>query len=74
MKASAASFGFRYDYAQRRLHAGVAVEVHVYPGAPHGFDLLLPGTGVANRGRADLDDWLGRALALRHRSGDPNRP
>jgi acetyl esterase/lipase len=50
------------DYAHRLLHAGVPVELHVYPGAPHGFDLLLPGTGVAGRARAHLDDWLGRNL------------
>jgi acetyl esterase/lipase len=50
------------DYAHRLLHAGVPVELHVYPGAPHGFDLLLPGTGVATRARAHLEEWLGRNL------------
>jgi acetyl esterase/lipase len=28
------------DYARRLIDAGVSVELHVYPGAVHGFDLL----------------------------------
>jgi acetyl esterase/lipase len=30
------------DYAVRLLWAGVATELHVFPGACHGFDSLLP--------------------------------
>jgi acetyl esterase/lipase len=30
------------DYARRLLGAGVATELHVYPGAFHGFDLIAP--------------------------------
>lgn len=30
------------DYALRLLRAGVATELHVFPGACHGFDSLLP--------------------------------
>jgi acetyl esterase len=30
------------DYASRLLGAGVATELHVYPGTCHGFDSLLP--------------------------------
>jgi acetyl esterase/lipase len=30
------------DYATRLMRAGVATELHVYPGTCHGFDSLLP--------------------------------
>jgi acetyl esterase len=30
------------DYAQRLLRAGVSTELHVFAGACHGFDSLLP--------------------------------
>ena len=32
------------EYAKRLNQAGVPVELHVYPGGPHGFDTLAPGT------------------------------
>lgn len=46
------------DYATRLLRAGVPTELHVYPGAPHGFDLMMPGTQLARRARRHLDEWL----------------
>ena len=49
-------------YAQRLGRAGVSTELHVYPGAPHGFDGMMPGSGVARRARAAMDEWLGRML------------
>ena len=51
------------DFAVRLRHAGVPVELHVYPGAPHGFDSLMPGTRVARKMRADMTDWLVHQLA-----------
>lgn len=36
-------------YAQRLLAAGVPVELHVYPGCPHAFDLLVPDADVSQR-------------------------
>jgi acetyl esterase/lipase len=50
-------------YAQQLNHAGVEVELHVYPGAPHGFDALLPGTDVARRCSADMNAWMSRKYA-----------
>ena len=46
------------DYANRLRHAGVPVEMHVYPGAPHGFDGLTPGTAIAKRANRDIGEWL----------------
>jgi acetyl esterase/lipase len=50
------------DYAMRMTHAGVPTELHVYPGAPHGFDSLVPGSGVSRRAQAAMDAWLERML------------
>ena len=47
------------DYAVRLRQAGVPVELHVYPGAPHGFDALLPGLAISRRAQRDMEDWLG---------------
>lgn len=50
------------DYAVRLRHAGVPVELHVYPGAPHGFDSLLPNLAITRRASRDIDDWLAARL------------
>ena len=47
------------DYAVRLRHAGVPVELHVYPGMPHGFDALLPDIPTSMRAMRDMEDWLG---------------
>jgi acetyl esterase/lipase len=39
------------DYASRLLSAGVATELHVFPGAPHGFDSFAPGSTLGRRAR-----------------------
>ncbi|OMC12813.1 alpha/beta hydrolase [Mycolicibacter heraklionensis] len=36
-------------FAQRLIAAGVPVELHVYPGCPHAFDLLAPDAEVSQR-------------------------
>ncbi len=48
-------------YARRLIHAGVAAELHVYPGAFHGFP-LAPGTHLATTAERDRIDALRRAL------------
>jgi acetyl esterase/lipase len=56
--------GFRdedIDYALRLNQAGVPCELHVYPGAPHGYG-LAPNAAVSGRSRTDQLDWLTRQL------------
>ncbi len=52
--------GFRdedIDYAVRLNQAGVPTELHVYPGAPHGYQLFVD-SAVARQSRRDCDEWL----------------
>lgn len=51
------------EYAQRLNHAGVPVELHVYPGAPHGFDSLIASAAVSRRARRDMEEWLVARIA-----------
>jgi acetyl esterase/lipase len=50
------------DYAMRLTRAGVPTELHVYPGAPHGFDGITPGAAQARRARKHMEEWLERTL------------
>ena len=40
-------------YAAGLAAAGVTIELHVHPGAPHGFERFVPDSGVAQRAMAD---------------------
>lgn len=50
------------DYATRLNQAGVPVELHLYPGAPHGFEGFAPSAAVSRQARADINNWLARQL------------
>ncbi|MDB5475121.1 MAG: arylesterase [Phenylobacterium sp.] len=49
------------DFARRLIRAGVPVELHVFPGAFHGFD-VAPDVDVSKRARRDSRAALKRAL------------
>ena len=53
--------GFRdedIEYATRLNQAGVPTELHVYPGAPHGFSVFAD-RPVAQQAALDASRWLG---------------
>jgi triacylglycerol lipase len=56
------------DYARRLTRAGVETELHVYPGAVHGF--TTSNATVARRSIRDSRDALARALARPASRGD----
>ena len=49
------------EYAQRLLQAGVPTELHVYPGATHGFDTILTAS-ISKRLRDERDNAVRKAL------------
>lgn len=50
------------EYARRLVEAGVALELHVYPGAFHAFDMMAPDAGVSRRFTEDYVSALKRAF------------
>jgi acetyl esterase/lipase len=49
------------DYARRLIRAGVPTELHIYPGAPHGF-MFLPEAGISRTFARDSMAALARAV------------
>ncbi|MGI3781766.1 MAG: alpha/beta hydrolase [Janthinobacterium lividum] len=60
-------------YAQRLMHAEVPTELHVYPGAHHGFDRQVPTAAVSRQVFADRDAILARVFnpPSAHEAGSP---
>jgi len=59
--------GFRdeaIDYAMRLSGAGVPTELHVYPGACHGYQVVADAPVTLQSAR-DRDEWLARAIRSR---------
>jgi len=60
-----AADGFRdedVDYATRLNQAGVPTELHVYPGACHGFNVMAPDAALTKRSTRNMHDWLEKQL------------
>lgn len=49
------------EYAMRLMQAGVPTELHVYPGAPHGYMMQIDAP-VAQQAWRDVNDWLARQV------------
>lgn len=50
------------EYARRLIEAGVPTEMHVVPGAYHGFDGIVPGSTASQRYRLAMLNALARAF------------
>ncbi|MCU1346721.1 MAG: esterase, partial [Acidimicrobiia bacterium] len=57
------------EYATRLRHAGVATELMVYAGAPHGFDGMAPGSAISRRARRHSDEWLAGVMRAKRDGG-----
>ena len=50
------------EYASRLLATGIPTELHVYPGACHGFEMIVPNSAIAQACQRDITEALRRAL------------
>jgi acetyl esterase/lipase len=50
------------DFATRLLQDGVPVELHVWPGGFHGFDVHVPDAALSRMCKQTRIDYLKRAL------------
>lgn len=58
------------DYACRMWQVGASAELHIWPGAFHGFDRVVPEAPVSRAARGARADWLTRlAGSLSARTG-----
>jgi len=56
-------------FASRLWAAGVQAELHVWPGAFHGFTSMVPQSALARTATAALADWTDRLLGARPTAG-----
>ena len=49
-------------YATRLAQAGIPTELHVYPGAFHGFYSMIPTAAISRRATDEMVETLKRAL------------
>jgi acetyl esterase/lipase len=52
------------EYAARLLGAGVPTELHVFPAAPHGFDLVAPQASISKTAISLSETALTRVLTV----------
>ncbi len=48
------------EYAMRLMQAGVTTELHVYPGAYHGFELMAPEAAVSQQAMKEYNNFFNR--------------
>ena len=53
------------DYANRLMQAGVSAELHIFPGAFHGFELFAPESEIGKRALVEYGAALRRAFKLK---------
>lgn len=53
------------DYANRLMQAGVPTELHIYPGAFHGFEIAAPQASISQRATSEYIAALKRAFTLK---------
>lgn len=51
-------------YASLLWKCGVSAELHVWPGAFHGFDLMVPDAPLSRRALATKQNWIKRAFEV----------